>query len=591
MGDLLTPDRLTETGLFDTNAVQRLHKKCINSLERGLSEGDEMSLVGVLSTQLLHEQFVARPPAAAPGHVHPHGDRRNVGGDLMATHHHRTMSDSLIASAERFPTKEAIVVQGSERHTYQDLLDSSLRLARGLQDAGVKRGDRVVVFTDNNWACCVSIFATWLAGGVVVPVNAQTKADKLSYLLSDCGAKVMVTETKLARVFRSALHQLPIICQGHPVDETISFEELLSNTDPKPTGHGCIPTDLAAFIYTSGSTGEPKGVVMTHQNMTFTTASLIEYLRLSDDERIINLLPLAFDYGLYQLLMTVRLGATLILEAGFGFPEVIRRRIRDERVTVLPGVPTVFATLLSGSVETFPSVRRLTNTAAALSPELIPRLSALFPEALIFKMYGLTECKRVLYLEPEQLAHRPGSVGQAIPGTEVFLLSPDGEPVPPGEAGILHVRGPHVMVGYWNKPDQTNTMIVPGRYPGDRVLCAQDWFRMDEEGYLYFLGRSDDIIKSRGEKVSPVEVENVIVGLTEVREVAVIGIAHSVLGESIRAYVALTEGSTLNEADIRRYCQARLENYMVPAEVVIMAELPKTDTGKIRKKSLMEEVK
>ncbi len=506
----------------------------------------------------------------------------------MASHHHRTMSDSLIESAGRYPTKEALVVQGAERYTYEQLLDSALRLARGLQDHGVQRGDRVVVFADNNWPCCVAIFATWLAGGVVVPVNAQTKPDKLTYLLSDCGARVMVTEAKLARVFRPVLGRLPIICHGGPVEETVSLDELLLSTDPKPAGHGCIATDLAAFIYTSGSTGEPKGVVMTHQSMTFTTSSLIEYLRLGDDERIINLLPLAFDYGLYQLLMTVRLGATLILEAGFGFPEVIRRRIRDEQVTVFPGVPTVFATLLSGSDSTFPSVRRVTNTAAALSPELIPRLTALFPEALIYKMYGLTECKRVLYLEPEQLAHRPASVGQAIPGTEVFLLSPEGEAVPAGEAGILHVRGPHVMVGYWNKPSQTDTMIVPGRFPGDRVLCAQDWFRTDEEGYFYFLGRSDDIIKSRGEKVSPVEVENVIFGLEEVCEAAVIGVAHPVLGESIRAYVALREGSTLNEADIRRYCQTRLENYMVPAEVVIMDELPKTDTGKIRKKSLME---
>lgn len=509
----------------------------------------------------------------------------------MAAHHHRTMSDSLIESAERHPTKEAIVVQGSERHTYQQLHDAALRLARGLQDRGVQRGDRVVVFADNNWACCVSIFATWLAGGVVVPVNSQTKADKLAYLLSDCEAKIMVTEAKLARAFRTVSGLLPIICQGAPIEATVSFEDLLSDTDPKPTAPNTIATDLAAFIYTSGSTGEPKGVVMTHQSMTFTTASLIEYLRLDEDDRIINLLPLAFDYGLYQLLMTVRLGATLILEAGFGFPEVIRRRIRDEQVTVFPGVPTVFSTLLAGSGEAFPSVRRVTNTAAALSPELLPRLSALFPEALIFKMYGLTECKRVLYLEPEQLAHRPASVGQAIPGTEVFLLSPDGEPVPPGESGILHVRGPHVMVGYWNKPDQTSKMIVSGRFPGDRVLCAQDWFRMDEEGYLYFLGRSDDIIKSRGEKVSPVEVENVIFGLVEVREAAVIGIPHPILGESIRAYVALTEGSTLGEADIRRHCQTHLENYMVPAEVVILAELPKTDTGKIRKQSLMEDSK
>ncbi|MGD9752510.1 MAG: class I adenylate-forming enzyme family protein [Acidimicrobiia bacterium] len=507
----------------------------------------------------------------------------------MAPHHHRTMSDSLVVSAEAHPDKEVVVVGGTERYTYGRLHDTALRTARLLQDHGVQRGDRVVVFADNSWACVASIFGTWLAGAVVVVVNAQTKADKLAYLLADSDAKVMVTEAKLARVFRPVVGTLPILCAGKAPEGTVELGEALAAVEPKPAPHGCVATDLAAFIYTSGSTGEPKGVVMTHQNMTFTVASLIEYLRLGPDERIINLLPLAFDYGLYQLLMTVRLGATLVLEAGFGFPEVIRRRLRDEQVTVVPGVPTVFATLLAGDQTPYPSVRRVTNTAAALSPELIPRLAALFPEALIYKMYGLTECKRVLYLEPEQLAVRPASVGKAIPGTEVFLLSPDGAPVPAGEAGILHVRGPHVMVGYWNKPEQTAQMIKPGRFPGDRILCAQDWFKMDEEGYLYFLGRSDDIIKSRGEKVSPVEVENALYGLTDVREAAVIGVEDPVLGQAIRAYVALEAGSALTAADIRRHCQGCLENYMVPAEVVILEELPKTDTGKIRKKGLLEE--
>ena len=173
---------------------------------------------------------------------------------------------------------------------------------------------------------------------------------------------------------------------------------------------------------------------------------------------------------------------------------------------------------------------------------------------------------------------------------QYFLLSPEGEPVRHGEPGILHVRGPHVMLGYWNKPEETANMIRPGRFPGDRVLCTHDWFRSDEQGSLYFLGRSDDIIKSRGEKVSPVEVENVIYGLSDVREAAVIGVDDPVLGQAIRAYVSLHQGSELSPTDIRRYCNGLLESYMVPSEVVILAELPKTDTGKIRKKSLTEEL-
>jgi len=227
----------------------------------------------------------------------------------------------------------------------------------------------------------------------------------------------------------------------------------------------------------------------------------------------------------------------------------------------------------------------VTNTAAALAPDLVPGLQRLFPKALIFRMYGLTECKRVCFLEPEELVRRPESVGKAIPGTQTFLLDAEGRVQGPGGTGILHVRGPHVMVGYWNQPEKSAEMLRPGRHPADRVLCTHDLFRMDEDGYLYFVGRSDDIIKSRGEKVSPVEVENALHGVPGVRDAAVIGIPDPVLGEAIRAYVSLSDPG-LSAREIRRACQERLESFMVPGEIVILTELPKTDTGKVRKKDL-----
>jgi acyl-CoA synthetase (AMP-forming)/AMP-acid ligase II len=236
----------------------------------------------------------------------------------------------------------------------------------------------------------------------------------------------------------------------------------------------------------------------------------------------------------------------------------------------------------------FPSVRRVTNTAAALSQEIIPGLRALFPNALIFKMYGLTECKRVCYLEPEELHEKPSSVGKAIPGTQVFILDPEGRPVPPGEVGILHVRGPHVMVGYWNNPERTGEMLRPGRHPGDRVLCTHDWFKMDADGHLYFLGRSDDIIKSRGEKVSPIEVENVLYGIPGVQDAAVLGIADPLLGEAIQAYVSIVPGEAVTEREIRRICQEKLENFMVPRDIIFLPELPKSANGKVRKKDIVQ---
>jgi acyl-CoA synthetase (AMP-forming)/AMP-acid ligase II len=290
--------------------------------------------------------------------------------------------------------------------------------------------------------------------------------------------------------------------------------------------------------------------------------------------------------------MTIYLGATLVLERSFTFPAQIFARMEEQQVTVFPGVPTIFAMLLSAHGREplcFPSVTRVTNTAAALPDDFVTRLRPIFPNALIYKMYGLTECKRVSYLEPELAELKPGSVGKAIPGTEVYLLSADGQPVPAGETGILYVRGPHVMLGYWKRPDLSEFMLKPGKLPGERVLCTQDHFRIDDEGFLYFVGRNDDIIKTRGEKVSPVEVENAMHGIAGIREVAVVGVPDELLGAAVRAYVVLEAGSGLTEKQIRQNCLARLENYMVPKEVVLCSELPKTATGKVSKKALLEQ--
>jgi amino acid adenylation domain-containing protein len=515
----------------------------------------------------------------------------------MARHHHRLVQDGLYESARLAGDREALVTEGV-RLSFVVLLVRAQRLARALQDHGLDPGDRVAIFMDNGVDAVVSIYGTWIAGGVVMVVNPQTKARKLAYLLADSGARILLSQARLKRVLLPALAELQpgpppflVVAGGDPQGGDTTLEALLLGSEDDPADPGTVATDLAALIYTSGSTGQPKGVMVTHQNVTFTLGSLLEYLRLGSDERILNLLPLAFDYGLYQLLMAVRLGATLVLEQGFEYPAIIEQRIREEAITVFPGVPTVFTSLLAraaGRDLRFPSVRAVTNTAAALAPGLVPDLQRLFPNALIFRMYGLTECKRVCYLEPEELAARPESVGKAIPGTQVFLLDSQGRAPGPGETGILHVRGPHVMVGYWNQPEKTAEMLRPGRHPGDRVLCTHDLFRMDGDGYLYFVGRSDDIIKSRGEKVSPVEVENVLHGIPGVRDAAVVGVPDPILGEAIRAYVSLAPGARLGEREIRRACQERLEGFMVPQEVLILPELPRTDTGKVRKLDLLD---
>jgi long-chain acyl-CoA synthetase len=519
-------------------------------------------------------------------------------------HENRLLHDSLVAAARSDGGKEALVVDG-QRLSYGELLDSAQRFARALQDLGLERGDRVIVFTDNSLACVVSIFGTLIAGGVFVVVNPQTKEDKLAYILRDSEASFLVTEGTIARVAARASKQaadqankttssLRAVIRAGGGDETdgmLSYESLLADGEPVSRDPGTIPLDLAALIYTSGSTGNPKGVMMTHANMVFAAGSVSEYLRLGPEHRIMNVLPLAFDYGLYQLLMSVRMNATLVLERSFVYPAQVLKRLEEENVTVFPGVPTVYSTLVSmheRSPLRFPSVERVTNTAAALPPSFHDPLKEIFPSALVFRMYGLTECKRVSYLEPELLDEKPTSVGKAIPGTETLVLDAEGKPVGPGETGVLHVRGPHVMAGYWRLPDRTAEMLVEGPLPGERMLCTHDHFTIDDEGFLYFVGRSDDIIKSRGEKVSPAEVEDALYAIPGVREAAVIGVPDERLGEAIHAYVALEEDAELGERDVIGACRERLEGFMVPSRVVFLDELPKTASGKIRKKGLLE---
>ena len=507
----------------------------------------------------------------------------------------RLLHETLLASAERVPEREAVVA-GPARLTYVELLDRSLRLARALQELGVARGDRVAIYMDNSAGCATAIYGTLLAGGVFVVVNPQTKEDKLLYVLDDCEAAVVLTEGSLTRTAlaasASAASVKAVVSDSAPegVEGALAFEEVVAASGPEPRARGAIPLDLAALIYTSGSTGFPKGVMMTHQSMVFAAGSIAQYLRLGPDERILGLLPLAFDYGLYQLLMNVLKGGTLVLERSFAFPAQIVKRVQEEEATVFPGVPTVYATLLSMRRRMdfeLPSVRRVTNTAAALPATFHGELARIFPNALVFAMYGLTECKRVSYLEPELLAEKPTSVGQGDPrhrddgaprGRDAGRARRDGR--------ALRARAARDGRATGASPSRPRRCSSTGPLPGERMLCAQDHFTLDEDGFLYFVGRSDDIIKTRGEKVSPIEVENAIFDIEGVKEAAVVGVPDEVLGEAIKAFVVLDEGATLGEQDVIAACRTRLENFMVPREVVFLDALPTTATGKVRRKSL-----
>lgn len=512
----------------------------------------------------------------------------------------RLLHETLRQTAAHYPTQTAIVA-GTARLTYDDLWQQSLRLAQALRDKDVQRGDRVVIFLENDWPCAVALYGTLLADAVFVIVNPQTKADKLAYILNDCAARILVTSNELRHCVHTALAATPqvqhILVTDLSADEGLDprachFQNLLAATLP-PSGDApvsrAISRDLCALIYTSGSTGQPKGVMHTHQSMLFALGSLVEYLGITAADHIMCVLPLAFDYGLYQLLMAVQCGATLVLERSFAYPAQIFKVMAAENVTIFPGVPTVFAMLLAAHERqslSFPTIRCVTNTAAALPADFNTRLRTVFPHAAIYRMYGLTECKRVSYLPPADIDRKPDSVGIAIPGTEVLVLDAQGQPVPPGVPGTLHVRGTHVMAGYWNQPEKTAHMLKPGPTPGELMLCTHDMFTQDADGYLTFIGRSDDIIKSRGEKVSPLEVEAVIHIIPGVHEVAVLGAPDALLGEAVCAFISVNTGSTLAEAQIKRFCGQHLEGFMVPSRVIILSALPKSANGKIDKQTL-----
>ncbi len=499
-------------------------------------------------------------------------------------------------SARRSGDKVALV-QGSNRLTFAEIDQRAEQLARALARRGVRRGDRVAILGEARVETVIAVWAALKASAVFMVVSRDVKEDKLAYILRDSGARALITSARLAPLCAAASAKATdlavMITHGGdpprlPGGFSDRWDEALARDDEAPARVPCIDQDLASIIYTSGSTGEPKGVMLTHANMLAAAASITSYLGLRDDDVILDALPLAFDYGLYQVLMAARVGATVVLEEGFAFPSAVLESVEREGVTVFPGVPTMFAILLQMKemAHDLGRVRLVTNTAAALPPSHLDALRRIFPAAELFSMYGLTECKRCTYLPPADLARKPGSVGLAIPNTELWIEDPTGKHLGPGEVGELVIRGATVMRGYWRKPEATAVRLRPGPIPGESVLHTGDLCRLDDEGYLYFVARMDDVIKSRGEKVAPREVEDVLYALPGVREAAVIGVPDPILGEAVKAFVVVDPALGYGEGDVIAHCRARLEPFMVPKHVELCEALPKTDTGKIKKSGL-----
>lgn len=505
----------------------------------------------------------------------------------------------LRTSAQRFPDKEALV-HGSRRLSYREVLNLMNGFAQGLRSAGLRRGDRVGVFLDPSVEQVISIFGIAQAGGVFEPVNGLLLSAQVSHIANDCQIRGLITSAAKLSVLSSILTEMPSLefivvvgGDGTAVKAGLanySFDQLCSVNTREPDD-ASIETDLAAILYTSGSTGKAKGVMLSHANIIAGSSIVSSYLNISQDDRILAVLPFSFDAGLNQLMSAFQQACTIVLMT-FVFAMEIVEMLLKEHITGLAGVPTVWNFLAHPSSKLYrqalPRLRYITNTGGAMPQPVLATLRQALPTTQIFLMYGLTEAFRSTYLPPEELDRRPTSMGKAIPNTEILVVNDAGQVCRPGEIGELVHRGPTVSLGYWGLPELTDSVFrpdpfsSPGRHDGEKVCFSGDLVRTDEEGFLYFVGRRDNMIKSSGFRVSPTEVEEILFQSGRVREAAVIGVADEVLGQTIKAFVAPQhDGESLDMTMLLDFCAENMPRYMVPAAIEVVISLPKTPTGKV----------
>lgn len=504
----------------------------------------------------------------------------------------------LRTSAYRFPDKEAFV-HGKERLCYRDVANRVTGLAIGLREAGVQRGDRIGIYLDPSTPQALSICAVSQAGGAFVPINTHLFPDQVMHIANNCGMTGLITSQAKLPTLRSVLKEMPalsfvvVVGEGDGVEgglPSYAFAELCDRATVVPWSDVNISNDLAAILYTSGSTGKPKGVMLSHAQIIAGASIVSTYLGLAEADRILAILPFSFDAGMNQLTTAIQQGGTLVL-LNFLFAREIVQTLLKEQISGLAGVPTLWSLIAQENStlhkHQFPHLRYITNTGGAMPQSVLAVLRAQLPTTKIFLMYGLTEAFRSTYLPSEELERRPTSMGKAIPDTEILVVNDNGHPCKPGEVGELVHRGPTVSMGYWGEPELTARVLRPHPYlpaalgTSERVCYSGDLVKRDEEGFLYFVGRRDAMIKSSGFRISPTEVEEALYSSGKLQGAAVIGIPDELLGHVIKAFVVQRDGGSLDTDELLAYCGTKLPRYMVPKTVDVLTELPKTTSGKV----------
>jgi acyl-CoA ligase (AMP-forming) (exosortase A-associated) len=509
----------------------------------------------------------------------------------------------LRTSTSRTPEKEALV-HGDERLTYAQVSARVAGLASSLRSAGLQHGQRVGVYLDAGVAQVVSIFGVSQAGGVFVPINSVLFPEQVAHIARDCGVTSLITTAAKLESLSEVLEQIPslrflvVVSDGEQPQSGLLQLDFEAMTSAKVEGDfrdWGIERDLAAILYTSGSTGKPKGVMLSHANIMAGSSIVSTYLGITDCERILAVLPFSFDAGLNQLMTAFQQGGALVL-INFVFAKQIVEILARERITGLAGVPTVWTLLVqpnSGLQNNPPlALRYITNTGGAMPQTALHTLRSWLPKTKIVLMYGLTEAFRSTYLPPEELDRRPTSMGKAIPNTEILVLNDAGQLCKPGEVGELVHRGPTVSMGYWGNREATGRVLKPNPLLpaefGDveRVCYSGDLVKMDEDGFLYHVGRRDAMIKSSGFRISPSEVEEVLFQSGKVRHAAAIGVPDEVLGQAVKVFVVPRDGEPVDTEALLAFCREKMPRYMVPKLVEVLPDLPKTSSGKIDYPSL-----
>jgi acyl-CoA ligase (AMP-forming) (exosortase A-associated) len=522
------------------------------------------------------------------------------------THESTLLHELPLLAAERAPHSVALY-DDAQATDYGDLATAIRAFASGLSALGLERGERVAIYLDKRKESVIAAFGSPAHGAVFVPINPLLKPDQVAYILRDCGVRALVTSGERLASLVPALADCPalehvIVTSSAAPQASATFAvhrwaDLLAA--PQRSSHRVIDTDLVSILYTSGSTGKPKGVMLSHRNMVAGAKSVASYLGNHDRDVLLAALPLSFDAGFSQLTTAFHAGAGVVL-LNYLLPKDVVKAVVEHRVTGLTAVPPLWIQLtqVSWPAGVDEHLRYFANTGGRLPLETLKSLRNSLPRAKPYLMYGLTEAFRATYLPPEEVDRHPDSIGKAIPNSEILVLRADGSPCSADEPGELVQRGALVAQGYWNDAQKTAERFrplpsaEPGRVLAEIAVFSGDTVRRDAEGFLYFIGREDEMIKSSGYRISPSEVEEVLYATQLVGECAAFGVAHASLGEAVAAVVSAPEGASLDLARLQALCRQRLPAYMVPLHFELReGPLPRNANGKIDRKSISAHVR